>query len=272
MGHIRLLIDENEELTIEALTNLFELLSNKTVGENVFPTMWKGFSREQVQQLMQCIYGRSAVSVDWRRLVLCLSQPYPLPSSQDLLTALSSMRSTLDGRNNKMITREEYMSVPIWLDERADEDRNARLKPFFFELFKDNSCDTLDYMNMLLLLCSSPDGQEGFFKALSIIKGEPITSSSDTDIALSELQKVINFGATESVPSHESIQEIYDRVGGGGGEKGEDSISTLPLSSLIQDTSLLRLINACNQYHLPDVVSVVIPRPPSMEPRLPTSE
>ncbi|XP_019856217.1 PREDICTED: sperm flagellar protein 2-like isoform X1 [Amphimedon queenslandica] len=229
---------------------------------------------------MQCIYGRSAVSVDWRRLVLCLSQPYPLPSSQDLLTALSSMRATLDGRNNKMITREEYMSVPIWLDERADEDRNARLKPFFFELFKDNLCDTLDYMNMLMVLCSSPDGQEGFFKALSIIKGEPITSSSDTDIALSELQKVINFGATESAPFHESLQEIYDRVGGGGGEKGGgggekgggDSISTLPLSSLIQDTSLLRLINACNQYHLPDVVSVVIPRPSSMEPRLPTSE
>uniref|UniRef100_A0A1X7U4H1 Uncharacterized protein n=1 Tax=Amphimedon queenslandica TaxID=400682 RepID=A0A1X7U4H1_AMPQE len=66
MGHIRLLIDENEELTIEALTNLFELLSNKTVGENVFPTMWKGLNHKQVQQLMQCIYGRSAVSVDWR--------------------------------------------------------------------------------------------------------------------------------------------------------------------------------------------------------------
>ena len=84
----------------------------------------------QVQQLMECIYGRSAVSVDWRRLVLCLSQPYPLPSSQDLLTALSSMRDTLkDGRNDKMITRQEYMSVPTWLDEGADEDRNARLKP-----------------------------------------------------------------------------------------------------------------------------------------------
>ena len=28
----------------------------------------------------------------------------------------------------------------------------------------------------MLVLCSSPDGQEGFIKALSLIKGEPITS------------------------------------------------------------------------------------------------
>ena len=82
----------------------------------------------QVQQLMQCIYGRSAVSVDWRRLVLCLSQPYPLPSAQDLLTTLSSIRAALNGRNSKMITREDYMSTSIWLDERADEDRDTRLK------------------------------------------------------------------------------------------------------------------------------------------------
>ena len=27
-----------------------------------------------------------------------------------------------------------------------------------------------------MVLCSSPDGQEGFLKALSLIKGEPITS------------------------------------------------------------------------------------------------
>ena len=26
-----------------------------------------------------------------------------------------------------------------------------------------------------MVLCFSPDGQDGFFKALSIIKGEPIT-------------------------------------------------------------------------------------------------
>ena len=82
----------------------------------------------KVQQLIQLVYGKSIVSVDWRRLVLCLAQPYPLPTTEDLLTTLTSMRASVDVKKEKLISRDAYMSVQLWLDDRSEEERDTRLK------------------------------------------------------------------------------------------------------------------------------------------------
>ena len=82
----------------------------------------------KVQQLIQLVYGKSIVSVDWRRLVLCLAQPYPLPTTEDLLTTLTSMRASVDVKKERLISRDAYMSVQLWLDDRSEEERDTRLK------------------------------------------------------------------------------------------------------------------------------------------------
>ena len=82
----------------------------------------------KVQQLVQLVYGKSIVSVDWRRLVLCLAQPYPLPTTEDLLTTLTSMRASVDDKKKRLISRDAYMSVQLWLDDRSEEERDTRLK------------------------------------------------------------------------------------------------------------------------------------------------
>ena len=74
------------------------------------------------------MYGKSIVSVDWRRLVLCLAQPYPLPTTEDLLTTLTSMRASVDDKKERLISRDAYMSVQLWLDDRSEEERDTRLK------------------------------------------------------------------------------------------------------------------------------------------------
>ena len=85
-------------------------------------------SSPKVQQLIQLVYGKSIVSVDWHRLVLCLAQPYPLPTTEDLLTTLTSMRASVDDKKEKLISRDAYMSVQLWLDDRSEEERDTRLK------------------------------------------------------------------------------------------------------------------------------------------------
>ena len=62
-----------------------------------------------MDELLQLIYPDASEYVDWHTLLVTLAQPYPIPSTRDLLNALSSYRSITNG--DALISREQYDKV-----------------------------------------------------------------------------------------------------------------------------------------------------------------
>ena len=65
-------------------------------------------SRLKVEQLCEVLYGGKE-DVDWRKFVVCVVQPWPIPSSQQLVEAVQRLTAVagIEGR----ITGGEYMGI-----------------------------------------------------------------------------------------------------------------------------------------------------------------
>ena len=115
----------------------------------------------QAEVLCSSLYGANSDFVDWRQFIVCVAQPWPHPSAQDILDAMHQfsptpesidtstaesglMKDSLSSMLSKpvWVNREQYMSTELWLtragpqltgDEGEGEngekfDRNQRLK------------------------------------------------------------------------------------------------------------------------------------------------
>ena len=74
-------------------------------------------SQLKVEQLCEVLYGGKEDYVDWRKFVVCVAQPWPIPSSQQLVEATQRFAAVaeVEGR----VTRGEYMGVETWITARS---------------------------------------------------------------------------------------------------------------------------------------------------------
>ena len=70
-------------------------------------------SQLKVEQLCEVLYGGKEDYVDWQKFVVCVAQPWPIPSSQQLVEATQRFAAVaeVEGR----VTRGEYMGVETWI-------------------------------------------------------------------------------------------------------------------------------------------------------------
>ncbi|XP_030647562.1 sperm flagellar protein 2 [Chanos chanos] len=170
-------------------TGLCEILKELmcvSLGSDALPEAWKTMSDSQVQELASLLAGDSGV-LDWRRFLLSAALPWPIPSVTQLLQTLERFRAN-DPQNTGFITEDHYLQTELWFPaERVllvpDEpinllpyDRLANLRKFFFLLFADHSSvpPKLDYVRMLLYLCSHQEPKQGFIRALSLLTGQAL--------------------------------------------------------------------------------------------------
>ena len=66
-----------------------------------------------MDELLQMIYPDASEYVDWHTLLVTLAQPYPIPSTQDLLNALNSYRTITNG--DVMMSRDQYDKVASYI-------------------------------------------------------------------------------------------------------------------------------------------------------------
>ena len=66
-----------------------------------------------MEQLCEVLYGGREDYVDWRKFVVCAAQPWPIPSSKQLVEAAQGLAAVaaVEGR----VTRGEYMGVETWI-------------------------------------------------------------------------------------------------------------------------------------------------------------
>ena len=112
----------------------------------------------QAELLCGSLYGANSDFVDWRQFIVCAAQPWPRPSTQDLIDAMkqfsrsqsnttqaeTAMKDSLNSALSKplWLNREQYMATDIWLtrgegpqSDRSEQegdgekfDRNLKLK------------------------------------------------------------------------------------------------------------------------------------------------
>ena len=82
---------------------------------------------------MKMLYGRNATNVDWRKLLVCVAQPWPIPTAQQLVRAWTVLTNgDEEVMGVVMISKEKFMSTEIWLDhpfEESEEGKDPQQKP-----------------------------------------------------------------------------------------------------------------------------------------------
>ena len=95
------------------------------------------------------VYGSEAEFVDWRRLLLCLAQPWSLPSPADLVAALREF--TAVSPSQEVVGRVDYGRVGMWLSAGGDDDRDKSLKQVSYQKLT-SSCSVLTFLPLAGIL------------------------------------------------------------------------------------------------------------------------
>ena len=66
--------------------------------------------------MTESLFGREAEEVDWRRLLVGVAQPWPLPSKEQLLAAMETFSKI---EPTCKLSYAQYMGVETWLYEEA---------------------------------------------------------------------------------------------------------------------------------------------------------
>ena len=91
-----------------------------------------------MDELLQLIYPEASEYVDWHTLLVTLAQPYPIPSTQDLLNALKSYRAIAN--SDTLISRDQYDKVynlnpnKCFVDDVYKIHLNVFVTTLFFQL------------------------------------------------------------------------------------------------------------------------------------------
>ncbi|KAM4707183.1 sperm flagellar protein 2 [Discoglossus pictus] len=179
-----------DELFGHLFGNLTSLPKKKTESTDL-PPMWLGLTESEVDKIMSAISPNSEM-VDWRKILLSVSLPWPYPSVSQLLKTLHRFKAA-DYSACGTVTQESYEQVDLWFTGKVNEyvpqnpseplpfNRLEHLIKFFFFLFADPQTNPpqLDYADMLLYFAAHPDTTEGVFRALSIANDKLIQDKAE---------------------------------------------------------------------------------------------
>uniref|UniRef100_A0A8C7E2W2 Sperm flagellar 2 n=1 Tax=Naja naja TaxID=35670 RepID=A0A8C7E2W2_NAJNA len=245
----------NSTLTISQLSSLHKqflqvapkgLIPNKTfidilfdlitlnLGSNMLPDAWLHLSMYDLQSLSLFLLV-NLDTVDWRRFLHAVSQPWPIPSVTELLETLQRFQD-VDTEGSGFVTQEEYDQVGLWFKESEDLgipespleplpfNRQKHLIEFLFNLFADPEKDPpqLNYTKMLLYFASYPDAVDGVYRALSVATGIYIQRKRKKHFSLPQMVKkkflIIKIEAGEE-GEEEAEEEMEEK------EKEDDALS-----------------------------------------------
>nr|XP_036858561.1 sperm flagellar protein 2 [Manis javanica] len=232
--------EENGTLTIKQLDNLRNqfldtapkgMIGNKAftdilldlvtldLGTNNFPSSWMHLTQPELQELTSLLTVNSEF-VDWRKFLLVISLPWPVPSEEELLETLQRFRA-VDGEQLGTVTFKQYMQAGLWFT--GDEDikipenpieplpfnRQKHLIELFFRLFADYEKDPpqLDYTQMLLYFACHPDPMEGVYRALSVATGTHVFQPIGTPTLIAE--KTSSFTNMSPIEEYPELQENF---------------------------------------------------------------
>ncbi|XP_058573249.1 sperm flagellar protein 2 [Neofelis nebulosa] len=265
--------EENGTLTIEQLDNLrdqFLIIAPKGIighksftdilldlvtlnlGTNNFPSIWMHLTQTELQELTSLLIINSAF-VDWRKFLLVISMPWPIPLEEELLETLQRFKA-VDEEQLGTITFKQYMQAGLWFTR--DEDlkipenpleplpfnRKEHLIEFFFRLFADYEKDPpqLDYTQMLLYFACHPDAVEGVYRALSVATGTLVFQPTKTPTFIAEkTSSFTDMSPIEEYPEHEGNFMSEERELR---EEKEEKEEDIPANANTEKISLERLL------------------------------
>uniref|UniRef100_S4RCG7 Sperm flagellar 2 n=1 Tax=Petromyzon marinus TaxID=7757 RepID=S4RCG7_PETMA len=156
--------------TFDFIDFLHDLGSGGT-GSECLPAAWLNMSRTQIAAIAHEVQGGVEL-LDWRRLLVLAAWPWPLPSVTRLLAVLAACRKA-DPESSGFLSQEQYDQIELWFkdavptEDKCDlYDRLGNLKQALFTLLGQG--EKIDYKSMLLYLACGEDGQDGFYRALSV--------------------------------------------------------------------------------------------------------
>lgn len=161
-------------LSKQSFVDTFETMVSVAYGLEQLPDQWMNINPAQIQELANAL-SSDGEYVDWRRCLLAISQPIPVPTQSDLLSTLEKFKE-MDQKSTGYVTREQYDRMDLWFGSRIDSsgfNRQINLKAVLFDFFADHTKTpvVMDYISMLMYFSAHPYTQEGFLRALSVSCG-----------------------------------------------------------------------------------------------------
>ncbi|XP_074063067.1 sperm flagellar protein 2-like [Macrotis lagotis] len=99
------------------------------LGTNHLPEAWLHLTLLELQEITALLIVNSEF-VDWRKFLLVVSQPWPLPSEEELLKTLKRFKK-IDEAGKGTVTLEQYKQVGLWftgdIDIKTPEDPHEPL-------------------------------------------------------------------------------------------------------------------------------------------------
>nr|BDX35568.1 sperm flagella 2 protein [Bos taurus] len=273
--------EENGTLTIEQLDNLRDqfldiapkgIIGNKAfadllldlvtlnLGTNNFPSSWMNLTQPELQELASLLVTNSE-SVDWRKFLLVVALPWPIPLEEELLETLQRFKA-LDAEPLGTITYEQYKQAGLWFT--GDEDikipenpleplpfnRQEHLIEFFFRLFADCEKDPpqLDYTQMLLYFACHPDSTEGVYRALSVAIGTHVFQPIEMPHPVAE--KTSSFTDMSPIEEYPELEDNFmseERELQEDGEEKEEEIPENANTEMISMQTLLQVFRGGNE-------------------------
>ncbi|XP_070194777.1 sperm flagellar protein 2-like isoform X3 [Littorina saxatilis] len=154
---------------VETLENIVSV----SHGMEQLPDSWMHITPGQIHEISNALATETDY-VDWRRLLLALTWPVPVPTQAQLLDTLQRFKE-MDQKDTGYVTREQYDRMDLWFktgDNSSDSyDRKTSLKKILFDIFADHRefPSKLNYLSMLMYFSAVPNSHEGFLRALSVV-------------------------------------------------------------------------------------------------------
>jgi hypothetical protein len=194
VNQLRMIVSEFKHIfpsgsvPFRSFIDTFKLLVSRSSGQEMLPAVWAGVRSCSSDVLSYHIRELLSLTdpemIDWRRFIVAIAAPYPLPTSHDIVAAHHNLSQVAP---IGLVGKDKFMECALWLDGDGVEggafNRCRELKELFFDAFVGTKTDQLHYFTLLLHLCADTNLLEGVHKALSLFTGSPVDTSllQDTD-------------------------------------------------------------------------------------------
>lgn len=243
----------------KAFTDILLDLVTLDLGTNNFPSSWMHLTQPELQELTSLLTVNSEF-VDWRKFLLVISLPWPVPSEEELLETLQRFRA-VDGEQLGTVTFKQYMQAGLWFtgDEDIKIPENP-IEPLPFNRQK-HLIETSSFTNMSPIE-EYPELQENFMSEERKLREkreekEEIPKNANTEkISMETLFKVFRGGKeaqdTNRFASHLKTQNIYSesfiKVFQ---ELGAKNLEPIELAVLLKHPFIQDLISSYSDYKIP---------------------
>lgn len=251
-------IAPNGVVMYKILVDTMYSLSHASYGSDNLPDSWTDLTPKQMDELLQMIYPDASEYVDWHTLLVTLAQPYPIPSTQDLLNALNSYRTITNG--DVLMSRDQYDKVELWLTTSVSSsvnlpqltcDRYSYLKHVLFDMFADPDSGKLDYLKMLLHFSADHDSRSGLFKAMSLLCGsevDPNNTEGDNELSVELVCQLLTVGLDQEYLAalQQEIESIFT-------ELNPTESQNININVLLSHPVMAQKFNNCSRFLLADL-------------------